>query len=154
MACISRFATAILSGETELALGTIRVKYSTWPSLYRVLKRVIFWEVVVLIKIRKNSNKHGPENAYFLRSVGLHLPIVSDDATFGFESASVTDKVNIEETNTIRSQSLPKGRGMHCYGRTSRWAPPITSVMNGRQVERLLWTSVQVAESMHFRTHV
>ena len=26
MACISRFATAILSGETELALGTIRVK--------------------------------------------------------------------------------------------------------------------------------
>ena len=25
MACISRFATAILSGETELALGTIRV---------------------------------------------------------------------------------------------------------------------------------
>ena len=26
MACISRFATAILSGETELVLGTIRVK--------------------------------------------------------------------------------------------------------------------------------
>ena len=26
MACISRFAAAILSGETELALGTIRVK--------------------------------------------------------------------------------------------------------------------------------
>ena len=26
MACISRFATAILSCETELALGTIRVK--------------------------------------------------------------------------------------------------------------------------------
>ena len=26
MACISRFATAVLSGETELALGTIRVK--------------------------------------------------------------------------------------------------------------------------------
>ena len=25
MACINRFATAILSGETELALGTIRV---------------------------------------------------------------------------------------------------------------------------------
>ena len=28
MACISRFATAILSGETELALGTIRVNLS------------------------------------------------------------------------------------------------------------------------------
>ena len=28
MACISQFATAILSGETELALGTIRVKVS------------------------------------------------------------------------------------------------------------------------------
>ena len=27
MACISRLATAILSGETELALGTIRVKF-------------------------------------------------------------------------------------------------------------------------------
>ena len=27
MACISRFAMAILSGETELALGTIRVKF-------------------------------------------------------------------------------------------------------------------------------
>ena len=26
MVCTSRFATAILSGETELALGTIRVK--------------------------------------------------------------------------------------------------------------------------------
>ena len=26
MACISRFAAAISSGETELALGTIRVK--------------------------------------------------------------------------------------------------------------------------------
>ena len=26
MACISRFATAILNGETELALGTIRAK--------------------------------------------------------------------------------------------------------------------------------
>ena len=28
MACISRFSMAILSGETELALGTIRVKYN------------------------------------------------------------------------------------------------------------------------------
>ena len=26
MACISRFAAAILSGETELALGTVKVK--------------------------------------------------------------------------------------------------------------------------------
>ena len=27
MVCISRFATAILGGETELALGTVRVNY-------------------------------------------------------------------------------------------------------------------------------
>ena len=33
MASISRFATAILSGETELALGTIRVKV---PLILRV----------------------------------------------------------------------------------------------------------------------
>ena len=37
----------------------------------------------------------------------------------------------------------PKGRGMHCHERTSRWAPPIKSVMNGRKVERLLWSSVR-----------
>ena len=30
MVCISRFATEILSGETELALGTIRVKWARW----------------------------------------------------------------------------------------------------------------------------
>ena len=60
--------------------------------------------------------------------------------TFGCESISVTDKVNIVETNTVWSQSLPKGRGMHLYGRTSRWATLTTSVMNGRQVNRLLWT--------------
>ena len=42
----------------------------------------------------------------------------------------MTDQVNIEGTNSVWSQSLPKGRGMHCYGRTSCWAPPI-SVMNG-----------------------
>ena len=30
MACISRFATAIISGETELALGTVRVKGGKW----------------------------------------------------------------------------------------------------------------------------
>ena len=35
-------------------------------------------------------------------------------------------------------------------------APPITSVMNGRQVEHLLWTSVGllVVENMHFWTNV
>ena len=33
MACISRFATAILSGETELALGTIMVKKNTYVFL-------------------------------------------------------------------------------------------------------------------------
>ena len=53
--------------------------------------------------------------------------------TFGCESASVTDEVNIEETNTVWTQSLPKGRGMHCHGRTSRWATPITSVQVGEQ---------------------
>ena len=30
MVCISRFAAAILSGETELALGTIRIKMDFW----------------------------------------------------------------------------------------------------------------------------
>ena len=35
MACISRFATAILSGETELALGTIRVKIA-YNSTFRI----------------------------------------------------------------------------------------------------------------------
>ena len=76
--------------------------------------------------------------------------------TYGCESPSMPDKVNIEETNTVWAESLPKGRGMHCYGRMLRWAPPITSVMNGRQIEHPLWTSVglQVAESMRFRIHV
>ena len=73
--------------------------------------------------------------------------------TFWDMYTSVIDKINIEETNTVWAKSLPKGRGMHCHGRTSRWAPPIISVMNGRQVEHL-WTRVglQVAESMHFRS--
>ena len=31
MTCISRFATEILNGETELALGTIRVKFTSPP---------------------------------------------------------------------------------------------------------------------------
>ena len=67
---------------------------------------------------KKKSNKHGSGNAYFLRNV--HLSIVADDATFGCESTSVTDKVNIEETNTVWARSVPKGRGMYCHGRTSR----------------------------------
>ena len=76
--------------------------------------------------------------------------------TFVYESTEVTDKVNIEGTNTVWTQSLPKGRGMHCHGRTSRWAPPITRIMNGRQVEHLIWTSVGllVVENMHFWTNV
>ena len=60
----------------------------------------------------------------------------------------MTEKINIEETNIVWAQSLLKGRRMHCHGRTSRWTPPVTSVMNWPQVKRLLWTSVQVAESM------
>ena len=76
--------------------------------------------------------------------------------TSGCESTSVTDKVNMGDINTLWAQYLPKGRGLHCHGRTSSWAPPITSVINGRQVEHLLWTRVwlQVAESRRFRTHV
>ena len=43
MGCISRFAVAILSGETELALGTIRVKigmfsYQEAGSLFKKFK--------------------------------------------------------------------------------------------------------------------
>ena len=38
MACISRFAMAILSGETELALGTIRVKTGTSTPDQRLMK--------------------------------------------------------------------------------------------------------------------
>ena len=66
----------------------------------------IFWEVVVPTKTRKNSNKHGSGNAYFLRSV--HLSIVADDATFGCESTFMIDKVIIEETNTVWAQSCPR----------------------------------------------
>ena len=58
---------------------------------------------------KKKSNKYGSRNAYFLRSV--HLSIVADDVWF--ESASVTDKVNIEETNTIWAQSLTMDKGHH-----------------------------------------
>ena len=38
IACISRFATAILSGETELALGTVRVKLTIqiWNNCARI----------------------------------------------------------------------------------------------------------------------
>ena len=39
MACISRFDTAILSGETELALGTIRVKSPGEPPMIQMQKR-------------------------------------------------------------------------------------------------------------------
>ena len=48
----------------------------------------------------------------------------------------------------------PKDRGMHYNGWTSHGAPPIKSVISGHQVERLLWTSVQVPESMCFQTHI
>ena len=40
-----------------------------------------------------------------LSEIYIHLSIVAGD---------VTDKVNIEETNTVWSQSLLKDRGMHC----------------------------------------
>ena len=63
----------------------------------------------------------------------------------------------ITATGCILKSALfftPKGRAMYYYGRTTRWAPAIASVMNGRQVEHLLWTRAQVAESMRFRTHV
>ena len=76
----------------------------------------IFCEVVVPTKRMKKSNKHGSGNAYFLRYV--HLSIVADDVWL---RVRLRDRqVNIEETNTVWSQSFPKGRGMHCYGRTSR----------------------------------
>ena len=48
-------------------------------------------------------------------------------------SALVTDKVNLEETNTVWAKALTKDRGMNCNGRKSRGAPPVTSVINGRQ---------------------
>ena len=47
MAWISRFAAAILSGETELALGTIRVKVSVLGAYCLHIKRN--WDRVMLI---------------------------------------------------------------------------------------------------------
>ena len=53
------------------------------------------------------------------------LSIVADDVWLWFHLRDRQGRgLNIEKTNTVRSQSLPKGRGMHWYGRTSRWAPP------------------------------
>ena len=52
MACISRFATAILSAETELALGTIRVKTNSYwtKACEHVLDiELLYWEKEGLI---------------------------------------------------------------------------------------------------------
>ena len=46
MACISRFAAAISSGETELALGTIRVKYRHTQVKISVLCSCILLQIV------------------------------------------------------------------------------------------------------------
>ena len=68
-------------------------------------------------KTKKKSNEHGSGNAYFQNSV--HLFVVADDICF-VKSGSVTDKVNIEETNTVWAESLPKDRRTHWHGWTSR----------------------------------
>ena len=52
---------------------------------------------------KKKSYKNGSINAHFQSSV--HLSMMADDATFGCESGSATDKVNIDETNTAMAQS-------------------------------------------------
>ena len=47
MACISRFATAILRFEIDLALGTIRVKYT----LYMVFSNMVKYRCAVCVKV-------------------------------------------------------------------------------------------------------
>ena len=46
MACISRFAAAILSGKTELALGTIRVKMSLLSPKHFHKTVILLWKYI------------------------------------------------------------------------------------------------------------
>ena len=55
MACIRRFAAAILGGEIELALGTIRVNYMT-KCILRLLKTNILFSVFDLIELLKSTS--------------------------------------------------------------------------------------------------
>ena len=98
---------------------------------------------------KKKSIIHGSGNAYFLRSV--HLSIVADDVWLWVR---LRDRQGKHRGNKycmgrVVASEIRQGKWVHCRGRTSRWAPPQTSVMNGRQVERLLWTSVQVTDSTY-----
>ena len=55
MACIRRFATAILSCETELALGTIRVNCHGAPVVQKIVRQV----GAEATDIRTRSKAHG-----------------------------------------------------------------------------------------------
>ena len=56
MACISRYATVILSGETELALGTIRVKSQLVKNVTPQMLHNTWVEVEYRLNISRDTN--------------------------------------------------------------------------------------------------